>query len=46
MVKNKEQFTNLLNKVKNDKDIESSFPIRDNLFELIDFTDTHILALM
>ncbi|CAD8090787.1 unnamed protein product [Paramecium sonneborni] len=46
VVKNKEQFNKLLNSVKNDSDIESSFPIRENLFELIDFSDSYILALM
>ncbi|CAD8200899.1 unnamed protein product [Paramecium pentaurelia] len=46
VVRNKEQFNNLLNQIKNDNDIDSSFPIRDNLFELIDYQDSLILALM
>ncbi|CAD8070630.1 unnamed protein product [Paramecium sonneborni] len=46
VVKNKDQFIQLLNSVKNDSDIDSSFPIRENLFELIDFSDSHIIALM
>ncbi|CAD8204563.1 unnamed protein product [Paramecium octaurelia] len=46
VVRNKEQFTKLLNQIKNDGDIESSFPIRENLFELIDYQDSQILAFM
>ncbi|CAD8094001.1 unnamed protein product [Paramecium primaurelia] len=46
IVKNKDEFNKLLNQIKNDNDIESSFPIKENLFEIIDFQDSQILAFM
>lgn len=44
VVDDKKEFNKLLTSLTNDKDIEQSFPSRDDLFELIDYQDSYIIG--